>query len=100
MSGRKEERFHTELAVRLEGGEGVTRDVSASGIYFLTDVALEKGQAVNFTLEFRDFPSGPVAVDCSAHVVRVEEQGARKGVGVSISSFEFRRIPASGKSSD
>ena len=100
MARRKEERFATEILIKLEGGEGVARNVSASGIYFVTDVALKEGQPVKFTLEFQSFPSGPIAVNCVAHVVRLEEQGARRGVGASISSFAFHRIPAPGKSSD
>ncbi len=92
MAGRKEERVPTELPVRLEGGEGTARNVSASGIYFLTDVPLREGQQVELTLEFSDFPSGPLEVTCDARVVRIEEQGASKGIAATISSFEFRRI--------
>ena len=93
MPGRKEERFGTELVVKLEGGEGIARNVSATGIYFVTDVALVEGQPVEFRLEFDNFPSGPVEVNCSARVVRIEQQGDKKGVAASISSFEFQRIP-------
>ena len=101
MPGRKEQRFDTELTVKLEGGgEGVARNVSANGIFFVTDVALEAGQPVKLTLEFQDFPGGPMEVDCSARVVRVEEQGAGRGIGASIDSFEFHTLPKAGKSSD
>jgi hypothetical protein len=100
VAGRKEERFATELPIKLEGGEGVVRNVSANGIYFVTDVALQEGQPVKFTLDFQNFPSGPIAVNCIARIVRVEEQGSRKGVAASISSFEFHRLPNPGKSSD
>jgi len=100
VPGRKDERVGTEFTVRLEGGEGVVRNVSASGIYFVTDVALKEGQPVRFRLDFDSFPSGPIAVNCIARIVRVEEQGARRGVAASISSFEFHRIPKPGESSD
>lgn len=93
VAGRQEERFDTTLAVRLEHGSGLVRNVSANGIYFVTDVALEQGAAVRFTLEFADFPGGPIRVNCAARIVRVEEQGARKGVAAAISSFEFHRLP-------
>jgi hypothetical protein len=100
MPGRKEQRFATELTVELEGGgKGVTRNVSANGIFFVTDVALKAGQPVKFSLEFRDFPSGPIEVNCSARIVRVEEQGASRGIGASIESFEFQTLPKSGKGS-
>jgi PilZ domain len=97
MPGRKEERFEAELIVKLEGGEGVARNVSASGIYFLTDVALEVGQPVKLTLEFENVATGPIAVNCIAHIVRVEQRGPMSGVAASISSFEFRRVVDPGK---
>ena len=99
MPRRKEERFQTELVLRLDGGrEGVARNVSPSGIFFVTQAALKEGQPVSFSLEFQDFPSGPVEVNCSARVVRVVEQGASQGIGASIDSFEFRTLPKAGGS--
>jgi hypothetical protein len=100
MPGRKEQRFNTELKVRLEGDvEGTARNVSATGIFFVTRAALRAGQPVKFKLEFQNFPSGPIQVECSARIVRVEEQGAGWGVGASIESFEFHTLPRAGKSS-
>lgn len=92
MARRKEERVPADLALKLEGGQGRVRNVSASGIYFLTDVPLTEGQPVDLKLEFRDFPSGPLEVTCIGRVVRVEQQGAEMGVAAAISSFEFRRM--------
>ena len=100
MAGRKDERFGTDLKVKLEGGEGVVRNVSASGIYFVTDVTLDKGQPVKFSLDFQNFPSGPISVNCIARIVRVEEQGTSRGVAAAISSLEFRRIPMPRDGSD
>lgn len=100
MTERKEERYSTELVVRFEGGEGVIRNVSANGIYLVTDAALEEGQLVTFTLEFHNFPNGPIAVNCIARIVRVDEQGAKRGIAASISSFEFHRISKPGESPD
>lgn len=100
MTERKEERYSTQLVVRFEGGDGVVRNVSANGIYFVTDAALEKGQLVTFTMEFQNFPNGPIAVNCLARIVRVVEQGANRCIAASISSFEFHRLPKPGESSD
>jgi hypothetical protein len=99
VPGRQYERFAAELKLTLESGYGVLRNVSASGVYFVTDVALREGQPVTFRIEFLNFPSGPISVNCIARIVRVEEQGAKKGVAAAISSFEFRRIPDAGESS-
>jgi hypothetical protein len=98
-ANRQNERFGSTLRVRLEQGEGVVRNVSANGIYFVTDVALEEGAPLKFTLEFRALSSGPIQVNCAARVVRVEEElGGRSGVGATIESFEFIRLPLPGRS--
>ena len=91
VAGRREERFDSTMLVQLEGGSGVALNVSATGIYFLTDVALEKGRPVSFTLEFKDYPGGPLRVKCTASVVRVDHRDGKIGVGASISGFEFIR---------
>lgn len=96
MNERRNERFNTALTVKLDQGDGVIRNVSANGVYFVTDAALEKGQPVTFTLEFHNFPNGPIAVNCIARIVRVEEQGTQRGIAASISSIEFHRIPKAG----
>ena len=93
VPGRQEERFDTTLPVRLERGGAVTRNVSANGIYFITDVVLEAGATVSFALDFQHFPGGPLQVNCLARVVRIEEQDGKKGVAAAIQSFEFQRIP-------
>jgi hypothetical protein len=99
VPGRQQERFAAELKVMLEGGCGVVRNVSASGVYFVTDVALREGQQVRFSIEFPNFPSGPISLNCIARIVRIEERGAKSGVAAEINSFQFRRIPDTGKSS-
>ena len=93
MPGRQEERFDTSVAVRLERGGAVTRNVSANGIYFVTDVAFQAGATVTFTLDFQNFPGGPIQVNCLARIVRVEEQGGKRGVAAAIQNFEFHRLP-------
>lgn len=94
VPGRKEERFDTTLPVKLERGGGVARNVSATGIYFVTEQALKAGATVTLALDFQDFPGGPIQVNCIARVVRIERQGAKKkGVAAAIQSFEFHRLP-------
>lgn len=92
VPGRKEERFDTTLPVRLERGGAVARNISANGIYFVTEEALETGATVAFAMDFENFPGGPIEVNCVARVVRIEEEeGAKKGVAAAIHSFEFQR---------
>ncbi len=72
----------------------MTRNVSASGIFFETDVAMAAGAPLSLTLEYADTPGGPLRVCCEARVVRVERCGEKFGVGVAITSLRFERRPA------
>jgi PilZ domain-containing protein len=92
VESRREERFDTSMPVQLMRGSGVARNVSATGIYFVTDVALTEGAPVSFTLDFNDYPGGPLRVKCAATVVRVEQRNGKVGVAALIGSFEFLRV--------
>lgn len=92
LSGRKDERVLIDLPIRIaDGGDGVMRNVSASGVYFQTQRALEAGQTVELEMTFLDARGAPIEVKCCARVVWVEKQGALRGVAGSIISLEFRR---------
>jgi hypothetical protein len=91
LAGRLEERFDTTLAIRLEHGEGVVRNVSASGMYFITDIALEEGAPVTFKLHFAGHPGGTLMLQGRARVVRIEPRDGKHGVGAAVMSFEFVR---------
>jgi acyl-coenzyme A thioesterase PaaI-like protein len=71
------------LAVAFEGGHGVTRDVSASGLYFETDSPCTLGGAISFSVNF-DSPAGKMALKCRGRVVRVERNEGRMGVAVNV----------------
>ena len=90
---RRHERFPAHLTIRLDRGEGVVHDVSAGGIYFVTDVRLEIGQELTFQLEFPHAPGGSISATCTARIVRTEIKSTQYGIGASISAFEFRRLP-------
>ena len=83
---RREERIPLETPVLLATGTGVTRDISKSGIYFLTEQALTPGGAVNFSVQL-DYacPGKPLKLKCRGEVLRVEASGAKFGVAASIS---------------
>jgi hypothetical protein len=86
---RSAKRIRIEVPVHLEPGSGVTRDVSQSGVYFLTDQPFSPGMPVSFILKLDYvFPGEPVHLRCRGKVVRVEEVGDRVGVAASISDFQ------------
>ncbi|HUF21846.1 MAG TPA: PilZ domain-containing protein [Burkholderiales bacterium] len=80
---RKEERIVTSVPVDLGGSSGITRDVSASGIFFETDAAFAPGSTVRFKVEL-DTPSGKMKLRCCGSIVRVEHRNGKVGVAVHI----------------
>jgi len=92
MAGRRDERFESNLTIKLEQGEGFMRNVSASGIFFLTDAQLAPGELLRFSLDFTGEQIGVVNARCEARVVRVEPRGAQMGVGAAFESIEFHRV--------
>lgn len=97
MAGRREERFESTLALRLDKGRGIARNVSANGIYFVTDVALQEGAPFSFTLDFDNYPGGALRVKCAARVIRVEVLDDKLGVGAAISSMQLQRAGGDGE---
>ena len=95
MPGRRDERYDSDLRIKLDHSDAVMRNVSASGVYFTTAADLKPGESVKFVLEFSGLQIGAVSARCEARVVRVEPQGTLKGVGAAFDSIEFLRIPES-----
>jgi len=82
------------LRVGLEGASGVTRDVSASGIFFETDASYAADSSIQFTVDI-ETASGQMLLCCQGHIVRVERRGPRIGVAVRITESSIRpAVPA------
>lgn len=81
---RIEPREQVTLPLQLiGGGNGVTRDISASGLYFETDSELQVGRLIDFEIEL-DTPGGPMKFKAQGQIVRIEPQGGRTGAGVKL----------------
>ena len=80
---RKGERISTTLPVDLGDAKGITRNVSATGIYFETYVQYALGDLVRFTVELTS-PGGPLLLKGSGDIVRIEPRGQQLGVAVKI----------------
>jgi hypothetical protein len=87
---RKAPRFQVALRVELQGGEGVTRDLSAYGAFFETDRVFALGEVIEFAiiLEHID-PNRPLRLQCRGRVVRVEQRGDTMGIAVVITAYRF-----------
>ncbi len=89
---RRAARFSIAIPVEVEGGTGVTRDVSLSGVFFETDRVFVRGEPIRVTLILqRASPGHPVRLQCEGRVTRVERRQAelRLGVAVAIESYRF-----------
>ena len=73
---RVAERFGAGLPYTLDGREGQTRDLSATGLSFDSDMTYALGTIVNLTLRYgldgHNFP-----MPCQVEVVRVEPNSKR-----------------------
>jgi hypothetical protein len=88
---RRHDRVNAVVPVRMDSGkEGITRDLSPAGVYFVTGENLRPGEVLRFTVEF-DSPSGKLFLDCSGEVVRVEDANGRTGVAVKITESRLER---------
>ena len=87
---RKAERKLESLPVKVLNDEskGVTRDLSASGIYILTDKHYEAGSIITMTIDL-DYPPG-TRMRCVGTIVRVENHGAKVGVAVRMKAGETK----------
>ena len=66
------------------GGHGQTRDISASGIYFETDLEPIRESPLDFTVEFQNGGVGGLSLRCRGQVLRVDRLGSRIGVAARI----------------
>ena len=87
---RKSARSFESLPVKVLNDErkAVTRDVSASGVYILTDKHYKAGSIITMTIDL-DNPSG-TQMRCVGTIVRVESHGARIGVAVQLKPSESK----------
>ena len=88
---RREERVPAALDVTLDGAKGVTRDVSASGIFFETDAEYAAGSDISFSVNL-ETPGGKMVLNCKGAIVRVERGADRLGVAVRITESSIREI--------
>ncbi len=91
---RREARISAARPVRLDRGNGVTRNVSASGVYFETNMGYAAGSLISFAIEL-DAPRGEkLMLRCRGEIVRVESHDGKVGVAAKIlsSKLESKRM--------
>ena len=79
-------------SVDVGSGQGTTRDLSATGVYFETDLKLHQGSMIRFTIDF-DNPmgGGKTQLECRGYVVRAEARtGGKVGIAVKLDEQHLR----------
>jgi hypothetical protein len=100
-------RAFLRLPMRLTGVEGsaeptpvtlVTRDISASGIYFLAPRRLDPGTSIEIEVALVERPmgQGTVRMSTAAHIIRADDTATPgwHGLAARFDNFEFRRDEA------
>ena len=86
---RRAKRQVADLLVELEKGTGKARDISSAGIFFETDQSFSPGESIEFSVMLAEVaPMPPIRLRCRGHIVRVERNAGRLGVGVAITESE------------
>ncbi|PLX81263.1 MAG: PilZ domain-containing protein [Desulfuromonas sp.] len=82
---RSVQRIQMEVPVHLANANGMTRDISGSGIFFVTDHSYALGENISFSLDLNyAFPGQPLHLDCFGQVKRIESIGDQVGVAAQI----------------
>ncbi|MDO8263344.1 MAG: PilZ domain-containing protein [Gallionella sp.] len=86
--GRGADRFDTRLPVEMGRIQGLTRNISATGIYFETETAPEPGSRVHFSVEVHVHGEKQKLV-CDGEVVRVDHQNGMLGIAARLTGSFF-----------
>lgn len=87
---RETQRHQIEVPVNFGRGTGVSKDISFSGIYFITKELLKAGEPLNlaFELEYA-IPGKSLQLDCQGHVLRVEQLNGSYGIAAKIDEVTY-----------
>jgi hypothetical protein len=87
---RSSKRIQVEVPVYIGQEKAISRDVSWSGIYILTEQPFEQGCKLTFALDLAyALPDKPIKLDCQGEVIRVEQQGLKYGIAARINNFQY-----------
>jgi hypothetical protein len=87
-SRRASDRFASELLVEIGGAMGLTKNVSATGIYLETTVDQVPGSKVHFEVEVV-VKGERLKMVCAGEVMRVEHKLGMIGIGIKLTSSFF-----------
>ncbi len=88
--------IHLPIALKSNSGESYTetQNISANGVLFQLDSEMPVGSMVDFTISLPADVLGSdadVRLDCRGRVVRSQDDGGRRDIGVVIDEYRFDR---------
>jgi hypothetical protein len=88
---RQYERVAAELPIQVDGIFGVTRDVSAGGIFFEFENTAAVGSEISFDIEMHT-ALGPMRMKCRGQIVRSERHGTKTGIAVKTTESRLEAL--------
>ena len=79
------------MRVYVGSATGVTRDISASGVYFWISGTYSVGETIRFSIELKR-ASGSMMRKCKGKILRVEPQDSSR-VGLAVKITESTMVP-------
>lgn len=86
---RREGRLPATRPVRLDRGIGVTRNISASGVFFETNVEYAEGSEIGFAIALDGLQGEKLMLESCGEVVRVERRAGKVGIAARIVSSKL-----------
>ncbi|MEO8119248.1 MAG: PilZ domain-containing protein [Rhodoferax sp.] len=86
--GRGADRFATQLPVKMGRTHGLTRNISATGIYFETESAQEPPSRVHLSVEVV-VRGEKLMLVCDGEVVRVDHKDGALGIAAKLKGSFF-----------
>jgi PilZ domain len=85
---QREPRYDAHWPLRMGQDSGVTRNLSASGLFFELDASAQPGQTISLCIDL-DVVGRKMQWICQAQVVRTESKDGKLGVGARIVSQQL-----------
>jgi hypothetical protein len=87
-SKRLADRFDSQLPIEFNGKHGLTRNISATGVYFESQADQVPGSVVQFIVEV-DVQGQKLKMICKGEVVRVDHKDGVVGIAVKLAHSFF-----------
>lgn len=86
---RASDRFDTDMPLEIDGTSGIARNISATGVYFETDLSREPGSVVSLSIEVT-MGGEKLKLVCEGQVVRVDsKRGGKVGIAARLQNSFF-----------